>query len=78
VPVGRVVPLHWVVNTHPKVVRIQHLGLYFGRSQMRFRNTRGTRMLVDQLRDFPNAAFDDGPDALDLAVRTLELVLNPR
>lgn len=70
-------PLKSVVNTHPKVVRIRHLGLYFGRSQVRFRNTRGPRLLVDQLRDFPNAAHDDGPDALDLAVHMLELLTNP-
>jgi predicted phage terminase large subunit-like protein len=74
---GRLVPLQSVVNTQPKVVRIRHLGVYFGRSQVRFRNTRGTRMLVDQLRDFPNATHDDGPDALHLAVRTLELLTNP-
>ena len=42
------------------------------------RNTRGTRILVDRLRDFPNADFDDGPDALDLAVRVLELLTNQR
>ncbi|HJZ58879.1 MAG TPA: hypothetical protein VKE74_28305 [Gemmataceae bacterium] len=51
--------------------------MYFARSQIRFRNTRGTRLLVDQLRDFPHGAFDDGPDALDLAVRRLELLTNP-
>ena len=45
---------------------------------LRFRNTRGTRLMVDQLRDFPNAGDDDGPDALDLAVRRLELLTNRR
>jgi hypothetical protein len=33
--------------------------------------------LVDQLRDFPNSAHDDGPDALELAIRRLELLTNP-
>jgi predicted phage terminase large subunit-like protein len=66
------------LNTRNKVVRIRRLGLYFGRGQVRFRNTRGTRLLVDQLRDFPNAEHDDGPDALELAVRRLELLVNPR
>jgi predicted phage terminase large subunit-like protein len=74
---GRVVPLEGVLNTRNKVVRIRRLGLYFGRGQVRFRNTRGTRLLVDQLRDFPNAEHDDGPDALELAVRRLELLVNP-
>lgn len=74
---GRVVPLRSVTNTLPKVVRIRRLGLYFARGQVRFRNTRGTRALVNQLRDFPVAAHDDGPDALDLAVRMLELLATP-
>jgi hypothetical protein len=73
---GLVVPLESVINTLPKVVRVRRLGLYFGRSQVRFRNTRGTRLLVDQLRDFPAADFDDGPDALALATRRLELLTN--
>jgi len=73
---GRLVPLQSVVNTQNKVVRIRHLGLYFGRSQIRFRNTRGTRLLVDQLRDFPHGQYDDGPDALRLATRRLELLTN--
>jgi hypothetical protein len=73
----RVVPLDSVLNVLPKVVRIRRLGLYFGRSQVRFRNTRGTRLLIDQLRDFPAADFDDGPDALALAIRRLELLTNP-
>lgn len=75
---GRVVPLRGVTQNSPKPVRIRRLGVYLARSQIRFRNTRGTRLLVDQLRDFPSAEHDDGPDALDLAVRTLELMTNPR
>jgi hypothetical protein len=59
------------------VVRVRRLGVYFGRRQVRFRNTPGTRLLVDQLRDFPNGDHDDGPDALELGVRTLEDLLNP-
>ena len=74
-----VVPLQSVFNTQPKVVRGP--GTWDCTSdarQVRFRNTRGTHLLVDQLRDFPNADFDDGPDALDLAVRALEPLTNPR
>jgi predicted phage terminase large subunit-like protein len=75
---NRVVPLEAVRNTQNKVVRVRYLGIYLARSGIRFRNTRGTRMLVDQLRDFPRGTFDDGPDALELAVRRLELLANPR
>jgi hypothetical protein len=46
--------------------------------ELQVRNTAGTRMPVDQLRDFPCGAFDDGPDALELAVRRLEIMTNPR
>jgi hypothetical protein len=28
-----------------------------------------TKALVDQLRDFPTGAHDDGPDALEMALR---------
>lgn len=69
---GQVVPLKGVVQTANKIVRIRRLGLYFARGRIRFRNTAGTRKLVDQLRDFPNGVHDDGPDALELAVRMLE------
>ena len=72
------VPLDSVRNVLPKVVRIRRLGTYFGRSQMRFRNTPGTRLLVEQLREFPKAEHDDGPDALELAVRRLEMMVGPR
>ncbi len=34
-------------------------------------------MLVEQLREFPNADFDDGPDCLETAVRILEELVNP-
>ena len=29
----------------------------------------GARLLVEQLRDFPNGDHDDGPDALEMAIR---------
>ena len=74
----RTVPLEGVRQTGNKVVRIRRLGVYFGRSQIRFRNSVGTRLLVDQLRDFPLGAFDDGPDALELALRRLEQLYTPR
>lgn len=72
----RVVPVQGVRQYQNKVLRIQRLGIYFGRGRVRFRNTPGTRMLVNQLRDFPTGDHDDGPDALELAVRRLELLTN--
>jgi len=34
--------------------------------------SESARMLVDQLRDFPLGAHDDGPDALEMALRLAE------
>jgi predicted phage terminase large subunit-like protein len=73
-----VVPLKGIHNSINKIVRCRRLGIYFSRKQVRFRNTPGTRLLVDQLREFPQADHDDGPDALELAVRTMELITNPQ
>jgi phage terminase large subunit-like protein len=39
------------------------------RRELRVRNNPGGRLLVDQLMDFPNADHDDGPDALEMAIR---------
>jgi hypothetical protein len=42
---------------------------------LRFKaNSASTRLLVEQLRDFPAAAHDDGPDALEMALRLAEEV----
>jgi predicted phage terminase large subunit-like protein len=69
---GQVVPwtIHNLVN---KQVRIRRLGPYLSQRRLRFLGTSAsTRLLVDQLRDFPAAAHDDGPDALEMAVRLAE------
>jgi hypothetical protein len=60
------------INSAPKPVRIRRLSDYLRRNQIRVRNSPGGRLLVDQLRDWPNGAHDDGPDALATAVIRLE------
>src|SRR5262249_4747306 len=74
---GILLPVQGVRNTVNKVVRIRRLGVYLGRQRIRFRNTPGARLLVDQLRDFPQAERDDGPDAAELGIRYLEMLTNP-
>jgi hypothetical protein len=37
----------------------------------RFSDSQGSRLLLDQLGEFPRGDHDDGPDALEMAVRTL-------
>jgi predicted phage terminase large subunit-like protein len=64
-------------NTTNKLVRIRRLGPWLSQQRMRFlRASPSTRLLVDQLRDFPTGAHDDGPDALEMALRLAEDVLH--
>jgi len=75
---GIMVPVVPVHNTTNKQVRIRRLGPYLARGAIRFRNTPGTRLLVQQLRDFPVGDHDDGPDALEMAMRIAVDVWNGR
>lgn len=60
-------------NYTNKQVRIRRLGPYLAQRRTRFlRGSPGVKLLVDQLRDFPSAAHDDGPDALEMALRLAE------
>ena len=68
---GMPAPITQLVNTVNKHVRIRRLGPYLAQNGIRFRSTPGTRILVNQLRDFPVADHDDGPDALEMALRCM-------
>lgn len=68
-------PLFGTCSTSPKIGRIRMLGTYLAQGRLRVRNTPGGRLLVQQLRDFPLADHDDGPDALALAVRMMDRLL---
>ncbi|MBN2475842.1 MAG: hypothetical protein JXB62_14615 [Pirellulales bacterium] len=64
---GRPVPLE---NRANKRVRIRRLGPYLAARRLRFKSdSPGTSLLVAQLRQFPLADHDDGPDAAEMAVR---------
>jgi len=66
---GHVAPFG-IHNQTNKRVRIRTLAPLLSQRRIRFlANSPSTRLLVDQLRDFPNAAHDDGPDALEMALR---------
>ena len=41
------------------------------------RNSVGAELLVEQLREFPSGEHDDGPDALEGAIRLGQFLLNP-
>jgi predicted phage terminase large subunit-like protein len=75
---GHILPAA-IHNHEHKLVRIRRLGPWLSQHRVRFlaRNTP-TRLLVDQLRDFPVGAHDDGPDALEMALRLANDVLHGR
>lgn len=69
---GVILPLAGVTNTLKKETRIRTLGTYIRNGKVRFRNnSRGAKILVEQLREFPFASHDDGPDALEMALKGL-------
>jgi len=66
-------------NHTNKNVRIRRLGPYLSQRRILFRRgSPSTELLVNQLRDFPIAAHDDGPDALEMALRLAEEVWQGR
>jgi predicted phage terminase large subunit-like protein len=66
-------------NHVSKHMRIRRLGPYLSQRRLRFlARSAATKLLVDQLRDFPAGAHDDGPDALEMAVRLAEEMLYGR
>jgi predicted phage terminase large subunit-like protein len=70
----------WTLNNQVnKQVRIRRLTQYLGQKQIRFKaNSPGARLLVNQLREFPLGDHDDGPDALEMAIRLAGIVIDQR
>lgn len=63
-------PVFEIVNRVDKDVRIRRLGAYLSDGSLRLVGGRtGTRLLSEQLMVFPNGEHDDGPDALEMALR---------
>jgi predicted phage terminase large subunit-like protein len=55
-----------------KEVRIRRLGSYIVRRRVKFkRRSPGVGLLMEHLQDFPNGAHDDGPDAMEMALRKI-------
>jgi len=65
-------------NTVSKLVRIRGLGPHLAQHRIRFKqDSPATKLLVDQLRQFPIGDHDDGPDALEMAIRAAGQMLAP-
>jgi predicted phage terminase large subunit-like protein len=62
-----ILPLRDITHTGDKVSRIQGLQAYVASGRLRF-SRRHTR-LIEELLQFPHARHDDGPDALEMAVK---------
>lgn len=71
---GIVAPEVWLMNNSVnKDVRIRRLAGYLAHGRVRFRkDCPDTQLLIDQLLDFPNGQHDDGPDAMEMAIRLAE------
>ena len=64
-----ILPIYEFNNLVPKDVRIRRLTSDLNRRMMRFRRTPGTMLLVEQMKEWPGGAFDDGPDSCEQARR---------
>jgi predicted phage terminase large subunit-like protein len=68
-----------IENHTSKLVRIRRLGPYLSSHRVRFKtNSPGTKLLVEQLQEFPIGDHDDGPDALEMALRLAVDIINGR
>jgi predicted phage terminase large subunit-like protein len=63
-------------NTTPKVTRIRSLTSRLAKGLIKIRRSPGSSLLVEQLKGFPAHKFDDGPDALEMAIRLCEELLS--
>ncbi|GAB6186260.1 terminase large subunit domain-containing protein [Thermopirellula anaerolimosa] len=64
-------PLVYIQNTLPKILRVRRLGPWLAARQLRIADTPHGRLLGRQLAEFPIGRHDDGPDALEMACRVL-------
>jgi predicted phage terminase large subunit-like protein len=72
-------PVYGLNNQTSKQVRIRRLGPYLAQRKLRFKSrSPGTTLLIQQLRDFPVGEHDDGPDALEMALRLMIELWNGR
>lgn len=75
---GVLAPEAWLINNSVnKQVRIRRIGGYLAHGRIRFKSDcPDTALLIDQLLDFPEGSHDDGPDALEMAIRLAEQLTN--
>ena len=76
---GCLIGVHPLRHTVSKYARIQAaLNWQLANFRLRFkRNSVGSTLLVEQLRELPHGRFDDGADALEMAVTLIRMLVNP-
>ena len=73
---GFMIPVLGITNRLNKIQRIRQLTRYLAEGEIRFKAGHvGTQILVNQLKAFPGGTHDDGPDALEMAMRTVRELL---
>lgn len=73
ISMGQVFGIH---NSLAKLTRIRMLTPLLADGRIKLvRGSRGCDLLLEQLRGFPSHAHDDGPDALEMAIRLCEELL---
>lgn len=75
--VGYNLPVWPMVDTSKKTERIRRLSPFLARKEFRIRRNPSGVMLMEQLRSFPGHRYDDGPDALEGAVRLCQQLWQP-
>lgn len=60
-----------------ETVRIRRLTEWLRGYRLRFRRgSAGVELLLQQLKEFPHGKYDDGPDALEMLIRLLTVLMN--
>ncbi|HXY33977.1 MAG TPA: hypothetical protein VEI07_07095 [Planctomycetaceae bacterium] len=69
--------IHHTINKYSRILNTLHW--QFANSRVRFlRGSVGAALLVEQLKELPNGRFDDGPDALEMAVTLIRQLVTAR
>lgn len=72
-------PIWGINNSVNKEVRIRRLGPWFHQKKLRLKgDSKGCRLLVEQARQFPAGAHDDGLDSLEMAIRMIRRLAGQR
>lgn len=68
--------VYGIHNHVPKVTRIRSLSNLLSQGRIKlYTKSSGCELLCSQLQEFPNGDHDDGPDALEMAIRLCEELL---